>query len=184
MNPNDTIPVGPHTKRLMENIAADGNESADYTHSEKLALVADGMMDPKEVGLTSAEEAHLEIMPEAEKEPTFGNELFLQMGVVPLELRAEWAYDETKIVLAPSDKTAWIEDWIGKNKHTYRIQGGIRCGTLQGKMERTFKDPVLGLTNMLRLAADMLEAKYTGEEGPAATDQPIPEALQLENSKA
>jgi hypothetical protein len=31
-------------------------------------------------------------------------------------LRAQWAYQETKIILAPSDKTAWIENWIGEHK--------------------------------------------------------------------
>lgn len=178
MNPNDPIAVGPHTKMLMNKIAAEGNESAEFTQEEKLALVADGMMDPKEVGLVSAEEAHLQIMPEIEKEPIFGNELFLQMGCIPLELRAEWAYDETKIILPPSDKTAWIEDWIDKNKQSYRIQGALRCGTLEGKFERTFRDPVIGLAQMLRVAADMLETKYVGEPSPAATDQP-----QIEDTK-
>lgn len=181
MNSDDTIAIGPHTKQLMEKIAAEGNESAEYTKEEKLALVADGLMAPEEVGLVSAEEAHLQLMPEAEREVVFGNELFLQMGVIPLELRAEWAYDENKIILAPADKTAWIEEWIGENKKTYRIQGGLRCGSLQGKFERTFRDPVIGLAQMLRVAADMLEAKYAGEPSPPATDQPEPTPLQLKD---
>lgn len=178
---NTPIPIGPHMARLMENIKEEGAKSSEFTHAEKMALVADGAMDPKEVGLTSAEEAHLQIVPEDKPKFDFGTTLFLQAGVVPMELRAEWAYKETKIILAPSDKTQFLEDYIKENSGTYRIQGALRCGNLEAKFERTYKNPVLGLAAILELAGKQLESAYTGVPTEPTTDNP--EALQLEDRK-
>jgi hypothetical protein len=174
MNEQPPIEVlaGPHTKRLMEKIAASGTQSETFTQEEKLALVADGMMDPKEVGLTSAEEAHLAILPEADKIPKFGKDLILTLATVPLEIRAEWAYQESKIILAPADATAWKEEWINKNRHSYRIQGKAQCGTAHLSFERHFKDPVLGIAVMLALAGQLVEAAYLQTESPPVSDMP------------
>lgn len=186
---NSNIPVGPHTKKLMENIAAEGNQSAEYTQEEKLALVADGLMAPEEAGLASAEEAHLEIAPEDKPKPDFGDSIMLQAGVIPIELRAQWAYQETKIILAPSDKTAWIKDFIKENSDTYRVQGAMRCGNLEAKFERTYTDPVLGLASILQLAGRQLEAAYTGKPCEPTTDTnevptlPASAPLQIEDQK-
>lgn len=185
-----SIPVGPHTKKLMEKIAAEGNESAEFTQEEKLALVADGLMAPEEAGIASAEEAHLEIEPQAKPKPDFGDTVMLQAGVIPLELRAQWAYQDTKIILAPADKTQWIKDWMKENSNTFKIQCGMRCGNLEAKFQRTYTDPVLGLAAILEIASRQLEAAYTGKPCEPTTDPseipalPAPEVpLQLEDKK-
>lgn len=155
---------------LMEKIAGEGNQTGEFTQAEKLALVANELMAPEEVGLASAEEARLQLLPEAEKEVKFGDIVEFAASVVPLELRANWALQETKIVLAPADKTAWIEKWISEHKHDYLIQGQMHCGTAMAQFQRSFKDSILGLAAMLRLCGDMLEKKYLGEEIPPAVE--------------
>lgn len=172
--------------KLMAKLMAEGASSPEFTHEEKLALVADGAMAPEEVGLASAEEAKLQIEPEQKARPNFGNEVFLQAGVVPIELRAEWAYDEMKVQLAPKDKTAWIQDWIEKNQKTYRVQASVRSGNIQAKFERTFTDPVLGLAAMLVLAGQQMEAAYMGTNPEPNSDEadkalPQPETHKLED---
>lgn len=163
MSPNDT-------NKLAANIAAEGNASENYTKEEKLALVAQELMAPEEVGLASAEEAKAIIMPEEAKKIELGHMVEFAASVVPIELRAQWAYQETKIVLAPSDKTAWLENWIGENKNSYLIQGRMNCGNAQAQFQREYKDPILGLSQMLRLCGEMLEKQYTGEALPPSTE--------------
>lgn len=158
------------TPTLMQRLAAEGNQSGAFTPEEKMALVAAGAMAPEEVGLASAEEAQLQLAPEA-KEIKFGDEVEFAAGIVPLVLRAQWALKDTKIVLAPADKDAWIEEWIAENKNSFLIQGRMHCGNAMAQFERTYKDPILGLAAMLRLCAEMLEKKYTGEELPPVSDR-------------
>jgi hypothetical protein len=160
MNP----PVGPNTEKLMAKLALEGASSPTFTKEEKLALVADELMAPEEVGLTNAKDAELQLLPDAKPAaPNFGNEILLQAGVIPLELRAEWAYQDNKIIMAPKDKTEWLSDWMVDNHNTYRVQGAIRCGNLEAKFERIYSDPVMGLADALRMAADRLEIAYTGK---------------------
>lgn len=168
---------------LIQKLAAEGNTSGEFTAEEKLTLVAGGMMDPKEVGLVSAEEAQLQLQPEDAKEVKFGDIVEFAASVVPLALRAQWALQETKIVLAPADKDVWIEDWIAKHKNDFLIQGQMHCGTALARFQRTYKDPVLGLAAMLRLCGDMLEKKYIGEEVPPSTEPTKRDAQQTESAK-
>lgn len=154
----------------MAKIAAEGNASGEFTQEEKLALVANELMAPEEVGLTSAEEAKLQLEPETTKEVKFGDIVEFAASVVPLALRAQWALQETKIVLPPTDKDVWIEQWVAEHKNDYLIQGQMHCGTALARFQRSYKDPILGLAAMLRLCGDMLEKKYLGEELPPATE--------------
>lgn len=150
----------------------DDSAKGGFTYEEKLALVADEKMDPKEIGLTSADDARLAILPEAARKPVFGTTLMLRCGVVPIELRAEWAYQEQKIVMSPTDKDNFLHSFMEENKNEFPVQGDLVCGNMNARFARSFKDPILGLAQMMRLAADMLEAKYTEEpaEVPALTD--------------
>jgi hypothetical protein len=162
--------MAPNDETLMSKIAAEGGTQGDYSYEEKLALVANNMMAPEEVGLASAEEAILKIEGKEPPKIELGNAVEFAASVVPIELRAQWAYQDTKIVLAPSDKTAWIENWIGEHKNEYLIQGRMHCGTAMAQFQRTFKDPVLGLSQMLALCGTMLEKQYLGEELPPSTE--------------
>lgn len=184
----DRIPVGPHTAKLMQKLAEEGAASPNFTFEEKLALVADNLMDPKEVGCTSAEEAALQIKPEDKPKPEFGNEAVVQLGVIPIELRAEWAFQETKLTLSPRNRTEWIQDWIKNHSNDYRVRVKVQCGNVVGMFERSFTDPILGMAAMLQIAAEQLEAAYTGKPPCATTDQPqledSPPQLQIEDAKA
>lgn len=167
----NNLPVGPHTLKLMEKIKAEGDQSKEFTQEEKMALVADGMMAPETVGLSSAEEAHLTIAPEDKPKPDFGTTVMLQAGEVPIELRAEWAYQETKIILAPYDKTKFIQDYIKEHSGSHRMQGKMRLGNIEFSFERTYTDPVLGLAGLLEIAAIQLEAAYTGKPPVDVSDE-------------
>lgn len=153
----------------------DDSAKGGYSYAEKLAAVADGLMDPKEIGMASAEEAQVKLLPDKLKKPVFGTTMMFRAGVVPLELRAHWAEQEykaeRKIVSADTDfdKEAWME----AHKNEFPIQGDFICGQATAKFGQTFADPILGLCQMLRKCADMLEAKYTEPEEPQtpATEQ-------------
>lgn len=155
---------------LARKLADTGNASGEYTQEEKLALVAANMMAPEEVGLTSAEDAQKQIMPPEKQELKLGKGLRLECWIVPPEIRAEWAYGDTKIILAPTDKTAWIEKWLEDNKNTFLIQARLHCGNGHMEFEQLFKDEVLGLCAMTKTAAEKLEKLYLGNE--AVKDNP------------
>jgi|SRR5882724_499092 len=153
----------------------DDTAKGGYSYAEKLEAVAAGNMAPEEIGLASAEEAQLQIVPDEKKKPVFGTTMMFRAGVVPLELRAFWAEQEykqeRKIVSADStfDKDAWMKE----HENEFPIQGDLICGQAAAKFSRNFKDPILGMCQMLRVAADMLEMKYTETDAPQtpATEQ-------------
>lgn len=132
-----------------------------FTPEEKLRLVEQGMMDPKELGLPGAdveENPKLEVLPDAPKRPVFGTTILFRAGVVPLELRALWAKQESKIL--PFD----TDGWMGEHKNEFPVQSELHCGNLFGKFTQTFQDPVLGLVQMMHEAADKLEKAYAQPE--------------------
>lgn len=155
-------------RAISAEITRDGENSTTFTRDEKLGLVANELMDPKEVGLTTAEEAKLEILPEAERVIQLGTDVKFECGVIPLAIRAEWARQD--LVVVPTDISAWKDKWMAANKNTYLIQGVLHCGTAQGRFQRTFSDPTLGLALMLKIAGEMLEKQYLGEALPPTTD--------------
>jgi hypothetical protein len=157
---------------LARRLAEAGNDSAEFTPEEKLALVAANMMDPKEVGLVSAEEAQDKLgLEEPKKELKLGKGLRLECWIVPLEIRAEWGYGDTKIILAPTDKIAWIEKWLEDNRNTFLIQARLHCGNGHMEFEQLFKDEVLGLCAMTKIAAEKLEQLYVGSERAKETNE-------------
>lgn len=153
----------------------DDSGKGGYSYAEKLDAVAAGNMDPKEIGLASAEEAQLQIVPDEKRKPVFGTTMMFRAGVVPLELRAFWAeqeYKEARKIIS-SDTNFDKDAWMKANANEFPIQGDLICGQAAAKFARKFKDPILGMCEMLRVAADMLEKKYTEADEPQtpATEQ-------------
>lgn len=128
------------------------------SYKEKLEMVAAGMIDPKEVGVTSQEEAVAKMLGEAPILPKLGDFVTFECSVVPLELRAHWARQDLKII--PTNPQEWEQDWIKANKDSYALQGEMKSGTIACRVGQMFKDPILGFTELMRKAADMLEKRY------------------------
>ncbi len=135
-----------------------GATAEGFSYAEKLSLVAAGNMDPKEIGVASAEEAQLKILGEAPPQVKLGDYVMFEASVVPLALRAHWAAQELKVI--PTDKKAWEEQWIEKNKNTFAIQGQIQSGTCMARAGQIYSDPILGLCEQMHRAADLLKEKY------------------------
>lgn len=109
-----------------------------YTYPEKLQLVARGLMDPKEVGVVSQEEAMgkiLNVVPEEKKAPFLGDFCTFEVSEVPLDLRRHWAKQDTTIVGAFDPET-----WDAENKNTHRLQARLRCGNINAMLEQTVRD--------------------------------------------
>jgi len=138
----------------------DDRETGGYSYAEKLALVAQDVMDPKEIGLTSRAEAVREITGEEKPSEKLGDFVTFQVSVVPIELRAHWARQEASILTEGETAREWEQKWIEKNKDTYAVQGDVHSGHLHAKFGQTFSDPIKGFCVMLRNVADMLETKY------------------------
>lgn len=165
MNHKDDPRLSAEQNQLVRTLAEQGDDSDTFTEAEKLALVAANMMAPEAVGLTSAEEAQLQILPPALKELKLGKGLRLECWVVPAEIRAEWAYTDTKIILSPAEKANWIEEWLVKNRNTFLVQARLHCGNGHMEFEQLYKDEVLGLAAMLKIASERLEYLYLNQPG-------------------
>lgn len=151
------------------------NENEElYSADEKLAMVANGLMDPKEIGLASAEEAQLQVMPDAEPQPTLGDPVNFRCSEVPMPLRLLWAKQESKI--APFNEAEWLE----ANGATHRIQGELRSGNMVGRLERTVTDPIDGFILLMEDAVEQLKkvrAKMkAGTHDVQATVVPVAQA--------
>jgi hypothetical protein len=145
----------------------DNNAKGGYTHAEKIALVAHEAMDPKEIGMVDADEAKLVITGQKPPQVTGGTAIVFRASVIPLELRAHWAF--TELLVRPLNPELWKAEWIEKNKNEpSRIQGEARIGTTGARFETDAKDAVLGMIGMLRKAADQIEEKYSSERSNAA----------------
>ncbi len=141
----------------------DDSAKGGYSYAEKLKAVADGLMDPKEIGMASAEDAQIKLVPDANKKPVFGTTLMFRAGCVPIELRLHWAEQEFKKnrTIVSADATGFDKEaFLAVEKDKYPIQGDLICGQANAKFGQTFSDPVIGLAQMLRIAADKLEAYY------------------------
>lgn len=152
----------------------DDSAKGGYSYAEKLEAVAAGNMAPEEIGMASAEEAQLQIVPDSKRQPVFGTTMMFRAGVVPLELRAFWAEQEHKQArkIISSDSNFDKEAWMKANANEFPIQGDLICGQAAAKFAQKFKDPILGMCEMLRKAADLLEKKYLeSSEDTQATDQ-------------
>lgn len=154
----------------------DDSAKGGYSYAEKLKAVSDGMMDPAELGMKSPEEAGIHLAPEDKPKAEFGTTLMFRAGAVPPELRAHWAISEEKIVVPESEKAEWTAKWIEDHKNEFPVQAELLCGTAKAQFAQTFRDPIIGLAQMLRQAADLLEAKYIEQnEAPIVNaDAPTP----------
>jgi hypothetical protein len=139
----------------------DDKDKGGYSYAEKLKMVAEEQMDPKEIGLASADDAKLQIMPDAAPKRQLGDFITFEASAVPLDLRAQWAYSEEKII--PPDKAAWIAEWKEKNKDSIVLQSRVRCGTALATAGRTVSDMVLGFCVMLEDAAALIRKEYEEE---------------------
>ncbi len=162
------------------------NEEPGY--EAKLAMVATGMMDPKEIGLATAEEAQLKIMPDPEKVAMLGDFVTFEASEVPLELRAKWDQDQSKIILSKSEAADARDAYVEENKDSMLIQCRLRCGTLLGtfqqEYDRTRTAKAMAFADLMVKCAQQLATKAVEEANEAATTEaeveviPVPEAPQ------
>jgi hypothetical protein len=138
----------------------DDGSKGGYSYTEKLALVAQDMMAPTEIGLTSREEAIKEITGEEDPGIKLGDFITFEASVIPNELRAHWARQDLKV--APTGVTAqeWEAAWIEEHKNEFAIQGTVHSGTCHATVQRMYTDPILGFCDMMKNTATMLETKY------------------------
>lgn len=127
----------------------------DYTYAEKLQLVAQELMDPKEIGITTAEEAqNLIVLKSPGPTPHLGDFCTFEVSEVPHALRAKWAKQDRKLVEVGDNFEA---DWIEANKDNHLLQARLRCGNVGHMLEQTVSDVVLGFAAMLAQAGGLLE---------------------------
>lgn len=136
----------------------DDSAKGGYTYEEKLGLVAQGGMDPKTIGLSSAEDAKNIILGQDKPEPKLGDFFALEASVVPIALRARWARQDLKI--QPENPRGWEADWCEQHKNEHSIQSQFRCGSMAAVFGQTYTDPILGFIEIMRKAATLLEVKY------------------------
>lgn len=131
-----------------------------FSYAEKLALVAQGMMAPESIGLSSQEQAYKEITGEEELSPKLGDFVTFEASTIPSELRAHWACDELKVKPSGFVAKEWEAKWVEEHKDEYAVQGTLHSGTCHATLQRLYSDPIIGFVEMIRQAADLLEAKY------------------------
>ncbi len=131
----------------------DDSAKGGYTYEEKLDLVAQGLMDPKEIGLAEPAEAEAALP----KEPKIESYIAFECSEVPVGIRAQWALKDEKI--QPANPRGFMADWI-ENCKDHLIQGRLHTGNLQAKLQQTMSEPVLGMIAVMREAADLIEKKY------------------------
>ncbi len=138
----------------------DDSAEGGYSYLEKLALVAQGNMDPKEIGMVTADDAIMEITGAKKTRPFLGDWVTFEASVIPIAVLAQWALQELKI--KPTDIVQWKADWCEqhKEKARWKIQSLMRSGNVQAQAEQTFTDPILGFAEMMRKAAILLELRY------------------------
>jgi hypothetical protein len=159
----------------------DDGVKGGYTYGEKLALVAQGNMDPHEIGLTTPEDAIKELVGDTEPpKPWLSDFLTFEAVVVPPSVRAKWARSEEKII--PIDEVGWLENWAKEHASEHAIQGRLCSGNCTANFGQKFADPILGFAEMLRNAATLLEERY--EQVKAVNDHPVKTREEIEAEKA
>ena len=160
----------------------DDSEKGGYSYAEKLALVSKGQMDPKEIGMASADDAIYEItgLKPAPKQPWLGDWMTFEASVVPLEVRSKWARQELKVI--PTNPAQWEAEWRNEHKDEYQIQCVFRSGNEQARVDQTFTDPILGFAELMRRSSDLLLVRYEQikKENP---DKPIKTRSDLASEK-
>jgi hypothetical protein len=138
----------------------DDSQKGGYSYSEKLALVSKGLMDPHEIGMTSQDDAIYEItgLKPPPKVGFLGDWVTFEASVVPLEVRSKWARAEQKVI--PPDPKMWEAEWRQEHQKEHQIQGILRSGNVQARVDQIFTDPILGFAELLRRVSDMLLVRY------------------------
>lgn len=152
-------------------------------YAAKLAMVATGMMDPKEIGCASAEEAQLKIMPDPEKVAMLGDYVTFEASEVPLELRAKWKQDESKLILSASEAATAREAFVEENKDSMLIQCRVRCGTLLGtfqqEYDRSKTAKAMAFADLMVKCAQQLATRAVQEAHEAGTTEAEVEVTQV-----
>ncbi len=160
----------------------DDSESGGHSYAEKLVLVSKGLMDPHEIGMASQDDAIYEItgLKPPPTVPFLGDWVTFEASVVPLEVRAKWALSELKIT--PPNKEQWMAEWRNEHKDEFQVQGILRSGNCQARVDQIFTDPILGFAEFLRRASDLLQVRYeqVKKENP---EHPIKTRSDLESEK-
>ena len=140
----------------------DDSNKGGYSYAEKLALAAQGHMDPQEIGLPPEEAGQKAAIDELDgKKPELmklGDFVTFEASVVPIQLRAHWALQDLKI--QPENPKGWEADWCEEHKAEVAIQGLLHSGGLAARIGQLFTDPILGFVQLMRKSADILEEKY------------------------
>lgn len=131
----------------------DDSAKGGYSYEEKLDLVAQGLMDPKEIGLTDEQEAQAQLP----KEPKIESYIAFECSEVPVGVRAQWALKDQKI--QPANPRGWMADWI-ENCKDHLIQARMHTGNMQAKLQQTVSEPVLGMVAIMHETADLIAKKY------------------------
>jgi hypothetical protein len=139
----------------------DDTKDGGYSYQEKLNLVAQGAMDPQEIGLppedAGIKAANEELNPKP-KVLKLGDFVTVEASVVPPQLRAHW--ERQDLAIQPDNPKAWEAEWCETHKNEYAVQGLLTSGTLAARVGQIFSDPILGFVEILRKYADILEQKY------------------------
>lgn len=150
----------------------------------KLAMVAAELMDPKEIGLSTAEEAKLQIMPPAEKVGMLGDFVTFEASEIPLELRAKWAQDADKVILTKSEAVNHRDAWIEAHANSMLIQCRLRCGTILGTFQQEYDRSkvakALAFADLMVKCAGQLGAKSAQEFAEANTTEVETQVSKLE----
>jgi hypothetical protein len=160
----------------------DDSDKGGHSYAEKLALVSKGLMDPKEIGMVSADDAIYEItgLKKPPTEPWLGDWITFEASVVPLEVRSKWARQELKVI--PTNPQQWEAEWRQEHKNEFQVQTVLRSGNVQARLDQIFTDPILGFAELLRRSSDLLLVRYEQikKENPR---QPIKTRSDLEAEK-
>lgn len=166
---------GPRTKIMSQKY--DDSGTGGYNYLEKLGMVAKGLMDPKEIGMASVDDAIFEITGTKPPLPFMGDWATFEVSVVPLDIQAKWARQELKVI--PPNPVEWEAEWKEAHKNEFRVQGILKSGNCAAQVDQTFTDPILGFADMMRKAADMLMVRYN--QVKEANPNPIKTREDLQN---
>lgn len=171
----------PDNSKIINPQSTSVDPEHEFTYAEKLELINRGEMDPNELGLTADEAGpQLAVMDDAPVEVRLGQVLNLKIGVVPIELRAHWAEQESKII-GGFDK----EKWMAEHRDTFELQGQLNCGNATARFGQLFRDPIIGFCQLMRQAADRLETEYAKGSGkPQTSEEPKPETKLLTDEQS
>jgi hypothetical protein len=153
----------------MDNPKYDDSKKGGYSYLEKLALVAQECMDPKEIGMADADEARNMLLGKKPVPPFFGDWMTFEASVVPLSIRAKWAFDDLKI--KPDNRRDWEASWAESHKDEYHIQAIFRSGSVMAQVDQTFTDPIAGFADLMVKTSELLKKKFAEllekDDGPA-----------------